>query len=174
MKIITTSSLIPRNGIDTLIQACGLLKIKWQLTIAGDGPERQKLEELAEKLEIRPKVQFLGRVLNSKIPQLLKTSDIFVRPSRFEGFGASFIEAMAVGLPTIGTPVGGIVDFLTDNKTGFMVLPDKPIELAKKIEFIHDHPKLAKKVASAGQKLVRQKYNWDKIADKVFEQWKIL
>lgn len=168
LKIITTSSLIPRNGIDTLIKACRLLKIDWQLTIAGDGPERKKLEQLASGFPVK----FLGRVENTKIPQLLKKSNIFIRPSRFEGFGSSFIEAMAAGLPVVGTPVGGIVDFLVDNKTGFLVPADDPEALTQKIEYLHFHPKTTAKIASAGQKFVKENYSWSRIASKVFLEMK--
>ncbi len=170
MRITTTSSLIPRNGLDTLIQACKLLDIDWRLTIAGDGPEKERLKKLAANLPVK----FLGRVENTKIPQLLKKHDLFIRPSRFEGFGSSFIEAMAAGLPIIGTPVGGIVDFLTDNKTGFLVPVDNPTALAKKIEYVNSHPEIAKAVAKRGQDFVVRNYSWDKIAKEVFDQFRQL
>ena len=169
-KIITTSSLIPRNGIDILIKACSLLDIDWELTVAGSGTEEQPLKKLALGLPVK----FLGRVPNKLVSSLLVSSNLFVRPSRFEGFGSSFIEAMAAGLPTIGTPVGGIVDFLKDNKTGFLVPVDNPKALAQKIEYIYSHPKEAKKIALAGQKFVLENYSWDKISAKVFDEFQKL
>ena len=93
---------------------------------------------------------------------------MFVRPSRFEGFGSSFIEAMAAGIPVIGTPVGGITDFLFDNQTGFLVPVDDPKSLAQKIKYIHDHD--VKKIVKAARKLVKEKYNWDIIAEKVYTE----
>ena len=165
-KIISTSSLIPRNGIDILIKACRLLTIDYRLVIAGDGPEEKRLKKLAKNLPVK----FLGRVMNTKINQLLRQSNLFVRPSRFEGFGSSFIEAMAIGLPTIGTPVGGIIDFLKDNKTGFLVPVDDPKALALKIEYIYSHPKVAGKIARQGQNFVRKNYNWDRISQKVLKE----
>lgn len=170
LNIITTSSLIPRNGIDTLIRACALLKIPWQLTIAGDGPEKQSLKNLAVGLSVK----LLGRVPSIKIPQLLRTHNLFVRPSRFEGFGSSFIEAMACGLPVIGTPVGGITDFLSDKQTGFLVSPDDPGALARKINYIYSHQKEAEKIARHGQEFVSKNYSWDTIAAKVYKVWTTL
>ena len=158
-RIITTSSLIPRNGIDTLIKACALLDFDFELTIAGDGPERAGLEKLAQGLPVK----FLGRVPPGQIPNLLMTSDLFIRPSRFEGFGNSFIEAMAAGVPVIGTPVGGITDFLTDGKTGVLVPPDDPPALAAAISRKESYVKSA-------LELVQKKYTWDNIANQVFEQ----
>ena len=169
-KIITTSSLIPRNGVDILIRACAMLDFEWQLRVAGSGPEENNLKKLAKNLPVK----FLGRVPNKLVSSLLVSSNLFVRPSRFEGFGSSFIEAMAAGLPTIGTPVGGIVDFLKDNKTGFLVPVDDPNALAKKIEYIYYHPKEAKIIAIAGQKFVLENYSWDKISAKVFDEFQKL
>lgn len=170
LKVVTTSSLIPRNGIDTLIQACALLpkSINWQLNIAGDGPEEKSLKELAKSLP----VSFLGRIANTKISRLLRQSNLFIRPSRFEGFGSSFIEAMATGLPVIGTPVGGIVDFVENGKNGFLVEPENPQELAKIMVHLVEDQRLTNKIALAGQKLVKEKYNWDNIADKVYYELK--
>ena len=167
LKIITTSSLIPRNGIDTLLEACALLEIDWELTIAGDGPLKNELENLAIKLGIINRVSFLGRVPPEKITELLKNSNLFVRVSRHEGFGNSFIEAMAVGLPVIGTSVGGIVDFLFDNKTGFVVPVDDPKALAEKIKYVAGHD--VKFIVKAAKKMVEEKYDWDYISKKVLK-----
>lgn len=170
LRIITTSSLIPRNGVDTLIQACTVLpkSVGWELVIAGDGPEEKYLKKLAKGLPVK----FLGRIANSKVPQLLHQSNLFIRPSRFEGFGSSFIEAMAVGLPVIGTPVGGIVDFLFDKRTGFLVRPDDSEALARRIEYLHHHPEIAAKVSSAGQKFVKENFSWNSVAERVYIEMK--
>ncbi|MCL4397644.1 glycosyltransferase family 4 protein [Patescibacteria group bacterium] len=169
IKIITTSSLIPRNGIDTLIEACGDLDIPFELTVAGEGPQRRELENLVTKLGLTDKIVFLGRVDSEKIPQLLAKSDLFVRPSRFEGFGNSFIEAMAAGIPVIGTPVGGIIDFLDNNKTGLLVTPDDPTGLAQAIEKIYKDSKLREKLVRNARMLVAEKYDWGNISRKVEE-----
>ena len=168
LKIITTSSLIPRNGIDTLIEACGLLRLNFELTIAGDGPQKDQLENRVIKLGIINRVKFLGRVTPSQIPGLLKDSHLFVRSSRFEGFGNSFIEAMAAGIPVIGTAVGGIPDFLFDGKTGFIVPVDDPKALAEKIKFVAENDN--KKIILEAKKLVRDTYDWDIIAKKVLKE----
>lgn len=167
-KIITTSSLIPRNGIDILIKACRFLTFNFELVVAGDGPEEEFLKKLAKGLPIK----FLGRIPNKRVPSLLATSHLFVRPSCFEGFGSSFIEAMVAGIPVIGTPVGGITDFLKNNKTGFLVPVDDPKNLAKKINYIYLHSKESRKIALVGKKFVKRNYDWDKIALRVLEVFK--
>ncbi len=170
LKIITTSSLISRNGLDTLIKACGLLDLNYELTIAGDSPLRNDLENLTLKLGIIHRVKFLGRVPSDLVPSLLAASHLFVRPSRFEGFGNSFIEAMAAGIPVIGTSVGGIIDFLFDNQTGFVVPVDDPKALAEKIIYVVNNPKEVKKITQAAKKLVEENYDWDIIAPKVLKE----
>lgn len=169
MRIITTSSLIPRNGIDTLIEAVSLLSdtLDWELIIAGDGPEYQHLKAQIAKLELKEKVTMLGRVENRNIPQLLKSADIFVRLSRKEGFGVSFLEAMAAGVPVVATPIGGITDFIENEKTGLLVMPEKPQEAARAIERLLGERKLYTHVQKNARVLVKEKYTWEKIADEV-------
>lgn len=175
LKIITTSSLIPRNGVDTLIKGCALLKNKnWRLKIAGDGPERSNYEKLTESLGVSNQVAFLGRVPSKKIPNLLQKSDVFVRLSRAEGFGSSFLEAMATGLIVIGTPVGGIVDFLENDKTGILIPPDRPEKLAGVLRDIQRHPTRFIKMTQNVRKKIETAYTWDNIAEKVYDQMRRL
>ncbi len=176
LEIVTTSSLIPRNGIDILIKACALLPagLKWKLTIAGEGPLFKQLQKMARSLRIADRVTFLGRVSNKDIPALLSRSSVFIRPSRHEGFGSSFIEAMAVGLPVIGTPVGGITDFLTDRRTGLLVLPNDPKDLAKAIEKLARDKNLRLALGDNGAELARTKYHWGRIAVMVLREFRNL
>src|SRR3989338_7621162 len=114
--IITTSRLVHKNGIDTLIRAAAELKAltsnsKFTIQILGGGPEEENLKKLAIDLKIQDQVEFLGHVDPERIPDYLAKADIFVRPSRSEGLGSSFLEPMAAGLPIIGTPVRRIPHF---------------------------------------------------------------
>ncbi len=164
--IITTSSLIPRNGIDTLIKAISLLpELKpWQLIIAGDGPELPKLKSLASDVQ---NIKFLGRVSNTEIPSLLQNADLFIRPSRWEGFGVSFIEAMACGVPVIATPVGGIPDFLIPDKTGLSVPVDNVTALTHAIQKLMNNNPLREYLVKNAQAFVESRYKWDTIASQV-------
>jgi glycosyltransferase involved in cell wall biosynthesis len=178
--LFTASSLIPRNGIDTLIDAVALLpkSLSWKLIIAGDGPDREKLVSLVKTghgLSLQNQITFLGRVPNQDIPRLLSESDLFIRPSRHEGFGISFLEAMASGVPVIATPVGGIVDFVTDQKTGLLVPPDNPNALADAIVKLTSNKNLYLHLQGHAMDLARKHYNWDTITRQVeSEMLKIL
>lgn len=163
--IITVSRLVKKNGIDILIKAVRELKINdWELRIIGDGPERKKLGKLVEKSGIADRVKFLGSIPNEEIPGYLASADVFVRPSRSEGLGIAFLEAMAAGVPIIGTPVGGIPDFLKDEETGLISEAEDPDDLAEKVSIILKDDNLKKRLIENGRKLVEEKYSWDKIA----------
>lgn len=165
-KVITTvSRLVKKNGIDILIEAAKELEIdNWELKIIGGGPEEKRLKNLAKKSGIAEKTKFIGSVSNEEVPKYLAEADVFVRPSRSEGLGSAFLEAMAAGIPIIGTNVGGIPDFLEDGKTGLFVKTDDPKDLAEKIDTVLGDEKLRKGLSENGRKLVEERYNWDKIA----------
>ena len=111
----------------------------------------------------------MGEKNYSEIPRYLKTADLFVRSSRSEGLGNAFIEAMAAGLPIIGTPVGGIPDFLKDGETGLFCEVDNPKNLAEKIMLLLNNGELREKLIKNGLELVREKYDWNNIIKKFRE-----
>jgi len=165
--VISTSRLVLKNGIDTLIEAISIFKQKRpnvKCVIIGDGPERKKMELLIADRRLQNNVILLGQIPQRDLPLYLKIADVFVRPSRSEGLGNSFLEAMAAEVPVIGTRVGGIVDFLQDGVTGLYVKVGDPKEVAKKIQFLIDHPEQRKKIVENAGILVKQNYTWDKVA----------
>lgn len=170
--IITTSRLVRKNGIDTLIRAAAELKnmapeINFKVQILGSGPDEKKLKDLAIKLEVDDMVRFLGHIEPEKVYDYLAKADIFARASRSEGLGSSFLEAMGAGLPVVGAAVGGIPDFLKDNETGLFCKVDDAQDLAEKIKLLMTDEDLAKRVAENGRQLVLEKYNWDSVAGKM-------
>lgn len=165
--IITVSRLVRKNGIDILIKAVSHLTSRISLLIVGDGKERKKLEKLAKKLGIENRIRFLGNLPHGEIPKYLSQTNIFVRPSRSEGLGSAFLEAMALGLPVIGSSAGGIPDFLKDGETGLICEKENSEDLAEKIKILLEDENLRLKLARNGRKLVEEKYNWDTIAGRM-------
>jgi glycosyltransferase involved in cell wall biosynthesis len=166
--IVTVSRLVYKNGIDVLIDAIAKFKEKRpniKCLIIGDGPELKKLKAQSSKLKVDNNVIFLGQIPQRDLPLYLAISDIFVRPSRSEGLGNSFLEAMAAGVPVIGTPVGGIRDFLQDRQTGFYANVDDSADLAEKMKNILENSELRKKVVYNAKALIKENYFWDKIAN---------
>ena len=139
----------------------------FRLLIVGGGPEEQKLKQLAKDLDIKDEVEFLGQVPADRVPEYLLNADIFVRASRSEGLGSSFLEAMAAGLPVIGTPVGGIVDFLKDGETGLLIPVDDYKNLAEKISILIKDEKLKEKIARQGKDLAIKRFSWDSVVSEM-------
>lgn len=161
--IITVSRLVFKNGVDTLIRAFERVRQSWpdaRCHILGDGPERQSLEALARSLGVATAVTFFGNVPHADVPRYFARADLFVRPSRSEGMGNAFVEALAVGLPIIGTPVGGITDIIRDGETGLFTIVDDPADLAKKILRLLTDQTLAAMIVANGRKMVEEHFSW--------------
>ncbi len=180
--IITTSRLAPKNAIADAIKAVKEFnffyrKFKLKFLIIGKGALENELKELVKVLRLEGQVLFLEYKLQEEIPKYLKISDIFIRPSLSEGFGNSFIEAMAAGIPSIATPIGGIVDFMQDNATGVFCEVNNPKSIAEKINLLLSDDNLRQEIIKNGKALVEEKYAWSiivaqmrEIFDKIFDK----
>ncbi len=167
--LVTASRLSHKNGVDDLIQSLTHLSPSYKALIAGEGEDAQKLKALVAKNGLESRVVFAGSVSHRDLPAVLSAGDIFVRASRSEGLGNAFLEAMAVGLPVIGTPVGGIPDFLVDGVTGVFCQPNDPASIAIAVERIISDATLRAHLIQNGERLVREQYDWDGIAKRMRE-----
>lgn len=172
--LVTASRLSLKNGIDDLIRSLSYLPPNFKTLIAGDGEDRDKLRVLAEQKGLTERAVFLGSRSHDELPAILQSADIFVRASLSEGLGNSFLEAMATGLPIVGTPVGGIPDFLTDGETGVFCRPRDPESIAAAAKRIQEEPGLKEKIVRQGEALVKEKYGWEGIAQRIDEMLKSL
>lgn len=175
--LITASRLAKKNACDDVIRALPLLSTRVTFLILGTGPEESALRALAKELQIEDRIQFFGHVQHEDLPGYLKVSDIFIRPSRSEGMGNSFVEAMAAGLPVIATQEGGIADFLFDAKrnpdkptTGWAVDKDSPQQIAQRVQDILTNPEQTKKVIATAHAFVVDNYDWNSIARAIWER----
>lgn len=162
--LITTSRLVVKNAVIDIVDSLQYLPMNVKLLILGIGYEEKKLRRRVEELKLQERVQFLGFVSHKDMPSYLQSSDIFVRPSLSEGFGNSFIEAMAAGLPVIATPVGGIVDFLKDGETGLFAEVNNPQSIAQKVEKYIKDKESRNYIINNAKKMVEEKYDWHNIA----------
>ncbi len=174
--IITVSRLVYRKGIDTVILAMPRIlqaSPNAQYVVVGDGPDRAAFEALAEKTGVADHVKFTGFVSSQMRRDIYLASDVYVMPSRpgeegeVEGFGISFLEANAHGLPVIGSRVGGIPDAISDGVNGMLVEPQDQDQLADSIIHLLENPDIGKKMAEAGKKRIRERFNWNMICEDV-------
>ncbi|HWO06986.1 MAG TPA: glycosyltransferase [Candidatus Paceibacterota bacterium] len=179
--LVTTSRLVRKNAVDDVIRALPTVSDNVHFVILGTGPDETMLKKLTADLKMSGRVHFLGHIGHDDLPKYLKACDIFIRPSRSEGFGASFAEAMAAGLPIIATQEGGIADFLFDEKrnpdmpiTGWAVDKDSPKQIAEAIRDIMGRPEKVRAVVATAKQMVKDKYDWDIVArmmrEKVFRR----
>ncbi len=179
--LVTSSRLVHKNAIDDVISALKMLPENIFFLIYGIGPDESSLRQLADNLGVSHRVRFTGYVSHDELPLILKACDIFIRPSRSEGMGNSFVEAMAAELPVIATQEGGISDFLFDSvrnpdkePTGWAVDANAPEQIARAVMEILSSPEKVKQVTHHASALVRDKYDWNQIAKRMEQVFKAL
>ena len=175
--LVTSSRLVHKKPVEDIVRGHPLLPESVRLVVAGIGPDEAMLKTLALELGVAARITWLGYVDHARLPAVLHGGDIFIRPSRSEGFGASFAEAMAAELPIVATQEGGITDFLFDAKrnpdketTGWAVDCDSPEQIAAAVRDILAHPEQVVRVTETARKLAFEKYNWDSIAQDMREK----
>ncbi|AEH07275.1 glycosyltransferase family 4 protein [Methanothermococcus okinawensis] len=174
--IMTCGRLVKRKGINYLIESMKeVLRVfpESKLIIAGDGPEKNNLIRLSQKLNISKNVEFLGAVSEEELIKSYKSCDLFVLPSIVdssgdtEGLGLVLVEAMALGKPVIGTNVGGIPDIIPKNANyGYLVNQKDPNELSEKIIKILSNDETRLKMGINARKTAEHKFRWENIAKK--------
>ena len=129
------------------------------LTLAGDGPERVKLQTLALDMGVESAVTFLGYQSQAQVRDLLSKTDVFVLSSMAEGVPVVLMEAMAAGVPVAATRIAGIPELVEDGACGFLVPPDDPDALAAKLAALLDDPALRARFGAAGRAKVARDFN---------------
>ena len=168
--LVSTSRLVYKNALDDVIRALKILP-GVHFYNYGFGPDKSALLRLAQQEGVEERVHLEPHPGVAHLPPYLKAADIFIRPSRTEGFGVSFIEAFAAGLPVIATQEGGIADFLFDAKrnpdkptTGWAVDKDSPTQIAEAVGEILGNPEGTRIVVETAKAMAFEKYDWDLIA----------
>ncbi|MGL4913086.1 MAG: glycosyltransferase family 4 protein [Romboutsia sp.] len=159
-------SLEKRYGIEYLIKAFKLLKDEYPqkkiiLKIGGSGQNLNNLVSLVKELGLENDVEFLGRISPNNIAKTFCSFDVTVFPSLREGFGVAAIESQACEVPVIVTNVGGHPESVDNNKTGFIVEPEKPKEIKDKIIKLMNNEELRIHMGKEGRKFVRENYEFN-------------
>ncbi len=165
--LVTASRLTLKNAVDDLVRALVMLPSHIKLLVIGVGEDEAMLRALTEQLGVKDRVVFAGYRSHQELPELLRASDVFIRPSLSEGLGNAFLEAMASEIPVIGTPVGGIPDFLIDGETGVFCEPRDPESIAAAVERLLADPVLRLRIVKNSVKIVRERYDWGLISKKM-------
>ena len=139
-----------------------------KLVVVGKGSYKDELVSLVDSLELRDSVSFFEDVSEEGLIKLYASSDVFVSLSQYEALPIALLEAMASGLPTIVTKVGGIPEVIRPNTNGFLVdFPPDSKELARIARLLLEDHGLAIKIGMEAQKTIYDGYSWDEVSFKI-------
>jgi glycosyltransferase involved in cell wall biosynthesis len=145
---------------DNLLKAFATIETKRnavKLLLVGEGEMREVIEQRIAELGLGASVELLGN--RNDIPELLARMDIFVLPSKREGFPVSILEAMAAGRPVVATDVGGVSEVISSGKNGLVVPPENPDALADALLFLLDNPHKAIEMSALGAATVLEHFS---------------
>jgi len=162
--VLVPARLDPLKGHRFLLQAAQQLE-RVHVVVAGDGPERGRLEALAVKLGIASRVTFLG--FRQDVSQLLACADVVVLPSLVEGLPLAVLETMAAVTPLVATAIGGTDEAVVDGVTGLLVPPRDAAALAAAIERVLENPEEAHRRAEAAAARVATEFSAQKMVESV-------
>jgi glycosyltransferase involved in cell wall biosynthesis len=156
--VVYAGRLAPEKGVDVLVEAVGRLGGAARLEVAGDGPERQRLEALAAARAPR-RVRFWGRLSKERLLELLSDATVCVIPSRwYENQPMAVLEAFACGVPVIASGLGGLPELIEPGTDGEIIPPDDPAALAAALDGLLRDPERAFQMGRAGLAKVRERF----------------
>lgn len=171
LLLLTVGRLIsaePGKGVDSVVRVLpDILKVIPNIfyIVIGEGDLLQRLKKIAQASPARGQIMFLGRLELEQLKSVYSRADIFVMPSRQEGFGITFLEAMALGKPVIAGNYGGAPEVVHDRVTGYLIDPDDLGELTNKlVHLLQDEP-LRRKLGEAGRQRIEGNFTF-----KIFQE----
>lgn len=179
--VLQLGRMVPRKGVDNVIKAMGKIKNtvnNIRLVIVGgeaempevmDTPEIKRLQAVALAENVETRITFTGRKSRKELKYYYSAADVFVTTPWYEPFGITPLEAMACGTPVIGANVGGIKYSVADGQTGFLVPPNDPGSLAKRIEQLYLDTRLQAAMSKNAVKRVNKYFTWHCVACAVKE-----
>ncbi|MBE0410272.1 MAG: glycosyltransferase family 4 protein [Anaerolineales bacterium] len=164
--ITSVGRLHKQKGYDFLLQAIPEVRLDHKnarFIFVGDGDMRESLQSLSRSLGLDSVVYFLG--IREDIPEILAISDLFILPSRWEGFPNVLLEAMSTGLAVIASAIDGSIELIEHGENGMLVPPSNPNKLAKTIIQLLENVELRVRLGQAARKHVEKKFSEDKFID---------
>lgn len=167
-KIICGTRVTPRKGFRYLIEAVERMRESGEdvsLDIIGDGNEKEELELLVQKKNLKESISFIGVVDHDDVPKYLAEADVFVSPSLNEGMANAMLEALAMGLPLVATNIGGTKELVDDGKNGLIIRTEDVDDLVEKITQIMRDSELRGEMSKASR-IKALKMSWESVASK--------
>jgi phosphatidyl-myo-inositol dimannoside synthase len=175
--VLSVSRLVKRKGQDVLIRAWPQVLRRFPeatLVVAGDGPQRLRLERMVRERGLDDSVVFTGMLEDPMLPALYAAADVFAMPARsrilgfeLEAFGIVYLEAAAAGLPVVAGDSGGVADAVLHGETGLVVDGRDLDEVAKALLALLEDEVLAKSMGLAGRARVEREFSWPRIVERL-------
>ncbi len=166
--VLFVGRITDQKGIFDLLTAAPSLPDGVQVVLCASAPDTPEIEErLRRTVPRHPNVHWINRMVPvDQVVQLYSHASVFVCPSVYEPFGLINLEAMACGTAVVASAVGGIVEVVEDGKTGILLPPSRPDELAAAIRRLLDDPAEARAMGQAGRRRVEEKFAWASVAER--------
>ncbi|MCF6277337.1 MAG: glycosyltransferase family 4 protein [Anaerolineales bacterium] len=169
-RLLSVGRVVYQKGLGLAMQAlAGLQDLDWSWVIAGDGSERPELEQMAHKIGIASRVQFVGWQSKEQLVKLYQHANLFVFPSRHEGMPNAMLEAMACGLPVIATRIAGSEELIVPDETGLLVPPEDVAALRNGLRQLIPHAAARKRMGAASHARVEGAYSWAGVASQYIQ-----
>lgn len=174
VEFLFVGRIVPIKNIPFLIK--GFIEASKEnkniiLNIVGEG-DKEEVELVKNLAKKYTNIKFLGKKSGSELVEQYQNSDVFILTSNYDNYPNVVFEAMASGLPVIGTNVGGIPSQVIDNKTGLLVELNNIEQLKNKILELASNKELRKAMGKSGRKRVEQEFSWDKSAEQLEKIYK--
>jgi glycosyltransferase involved in cell wall biosynthesis len=171
--ILLARRLVEKNGVTWFARALGPLRSQaFKVVVAGEGVERRGMEAILTENGMLDRTIFLGSVANTKMPDLYRAADLSVLPSLAEATSIAGLEAMATGLPLVGTDVGGIPTIIEDKATGLIVPPRDPDAMAKALGQLIADADVRRRMGAAARAKVEREFTWPVIVEKTVDVYR--
>ena len=167
IQLLVVSRLVSQKNIDSIIKAVKVMENEnIILNIVGDGSEINNLKLLVKKYELDKKINFIGKIENTKLNEYLKDADIFIQASNYEGLPHSILEAMNFEIPILSTDVGGCSVLLNKGERGYIIpIPVSEVEISEGIRKIINNKNEAKSKARLAKNYLNQEHNFNTNAE---------
>lgn len=159
--ILVVGNLLAVKGHDLVVRALDRLKNPYSdlsCNIIGEGPDRERLVALARDLGIRDRVQFLGRRTRAEVAEAMRNCTVFVLPSRYEGLGCVYLEAMACGKPVVACQGQGIDEIIHHGRNGWLIPVDDLKQLVQGLQFLLGDAQLRTRVGEAARQTILSRF----------------
>jgi glycogen synthase len=175
LRCLAVARLVERKGLGDLIRAFALLERgRFELEIVGGGPDEKVLRDLVAQLGLWHEVRFLGPADRHRVAERYRQADLFTLPSTAEAFGNVFAEALASGLPIVGSNTGGIPDLVEHGTNGLLVPPGDVHALAGAIRYLADDPELRAEMSKRNRARAEATLQWSQVTKRYLSIYEAL